>query len=175
MKQEIFIEGKRSRAGLVRTRTGRRLSTSHADEPAHTESDQCGWRAAQTHPLAHGVPSAPPPGTVPQLHTPCPLPRVEEKERWFCKAASLAALCNQVTRSNGSLSLRCQLGQFETLRPANFFNSFLACGGKRLPQVRSQLWPAHDHRKTGGRSSKETQDPHAQRIPPSAISVFPRS
>jgi hypothetical protein len=31
----------------------------------------------------HGIPE-----TVPQLHTPCPLPRVEEKEHCCCKAAS---------------------------------------------------------------------------------------
>src|SRR5580693_7519021 len=29
-----------------------------------------------------------PPATGPQLHTPCPLPRVDKKEHWLCKAAS---------------------------------------------------------------------------------------
>jgi hypothetical protein len=29
-----------------------------------------------------------PAAAIPQLHTPCPLPRVEANEHWFCKAAS---------------------------------------------------------------------------------------
>jgi len=36
----------------------------------------------------HREASVPPPATGPQLHTPCPLPRVDKKEHWLCKAAS---------------------------------------------------------------------------------------